>query len=194
MRTPTARLFVAVWPDENLRGEIAGVVGELKKADADIKWVSAENLHLTLKFLGEVETGKVEEIVSTLKSVRQKSFEMEVGNLGAIPNSRHPKTIFADVTSGGKPLQELAQAIGNTLEKTGFERDPRAFIPHVTLGRVKSPKNLQKYFLKMSEHKGQIFGKISVTRFYLVKSDIRPQGPAYTEIAEIPLENGGENE
>jgi len=168
-------------------------VKELKKSGADVKWVSAENLHLTLKFLGNVETGKIEGIVSALETVPRKMFEMEIGHLGVVPNMRQTKVIFADVISGRDGLENLAQAVDVAMDGLGFEPERHRFFPHLTLGRVRSPKNLQNLFLKMNEHNRRIFGKISVVGFCLVKSDIRPQGPIYTKIAEIRLKEGGVN-
>ncbi|MBI5177793.1 MAG: RNA 2',3'-cyclic phosphodiesterase [Nitrospinae bacterium] len=194
MGSESIRAFVSVNLDETLCGALGRVAADLKKTGADVKWVQPDNLHFTLKFLGEMENDSIEEIAAALRQTKQKKFDIEIGGLGAIPDTRRPRVIFADVVSGARELSALAEAVESALEPLGFEREARKFLPHLTLGRIKSQKGMEKLIQKMAMDKSSIFGKISVVRFSLMKSDLRPAGPIYTEIAEIPLNNGGGND
>jgi 2'-5' RNA ligase len=180
------RLFVAVEVDDQCRATLSGVIAELKKTGADVGWVNPANLHMTLKFLGDTAVGP-DKIASALKTVSAGKFEIELRGLDAFPSLKRPRVIFAEASEGASALKNLARLVETSLENIGFEPEAREFHPHLTIGRVKSDKATRGLVEKMVGHSGEIFGRISVNRFYLVKSDLRPSGPVYTKIAEIQL-------
>jgi len=178
---------MAVEISEPCRESLARFIGGIDKYGTSVKWVPAENLHVTLKFLGEsaVDTGG---IINALKTVRQEKFQAELRGLGCFPNLKHPKIIFAAVGEGASQLKTLASAVEDALEPLGFAKEERGFHPHITIGRVKCPgKTASKIAEKMIGQEGVIFGKFSVDRFCVMKSDLRPRGPVYTKIAELQL-------
>lgn len=181
-----SRLFVAVEINDECRAEVSRCIEGLKGAGADVGWVRPENLHITLKFLGS--TGmQFETILSALQPIAQRKFEMTLEGLGAFPNLNGPKVIFADVTEGREGLKTLASLLEKALAPLGFAEEGREFHPHLTIGRVRSPKNLKKLNEKMVGRERQMFGKISVVRFCLVKSELGANGPVYTNVGEIQL-------
>ena len=180
------RLFVAVDIGQDCRVALAQAMAKLKAAGADVKWIRRENLHVTLNFLGHTREDP-EKIAVALNSTRQKKYAMEIRGIGALPNLVRPRIIYAGITEGGQELGRTAQFVSTALEPLGCKGEVRAFLPHVTIGRVKSPKGTEKLAQKMSEQESENFGKIPVDGFLLMKSDLGPGGPVYTKLAEIPL-------
>ncbi|MBI3581264.1 MAG: RNA 2',3'-cyclic phosphodiesterase [Nitrospinae bacterium] len=181
------RLFVAVDVDEKCREAVARLVGALKTCGAGVKWVAADNLHYTLKFLGETELdpGK---IAGALKTVRPGKFDLELRGVGCFPNAKAPRVVYVGAGAGGESLKLLAEAVETSLEPLGFEREKRGFTSHLTIGRVKIPGKVSlKLAEKMNGQEGAIFGKFSVDRFFLMKSDLRSGGPVYSRMAEFQL-------
>jgi 2'-5' RNA ligase len=185
------RLFVAVDLDDKCREAVARLLGELKTCASDVKWVAADNLHYTLKFLGETEL-EPEKIAGALKNVRPEKFELELRGLGSFPNAKAPRVVYVGAGAGGETLKLLAEAVETSLEPLGFQREKRGFTSHPTIGRVKIPgKGNVKLAEKMNGQQGAIFGKFSVDRFFLMKSVLRSGGPVYSKMAEFQLKPGG---
>ncbi len=181
------RLFVAVDLDDKCSEAVARLVGALKTCAADVKWVAADKLHYTLKFLGETDL-EPEKIAKALKTVRTGKFELELRGLGCFPNSKAPRVVYVGTGAGGESLKLLAEAVETSLEPLGFEREKRGFTSHLTIGRVKIPGKVNlKLAEKMNGQEGAIFGKFSVDRFFLMQSDLRSGGPVYSKMGEFQL-------
>ena len=187
------RLFIAVNIKAETKNKIAGIQSALKKgpASADVKWIETENLHLTLKFLGEVEGDKQENLVS--EKLRQaiigiKKFEIDFEKIGVYPNETAPRVLWLGVGKGKEELASLANRIENSLSAIGFEKEKRPFSAHLTLGRFKSS---QKGREKISGIIGKMPSeKISdiVEAVYLMKSTLTPRGPIYEVVEKLQLE------
>lgn len=181
------RLFVSVDVDDKCRQAVARLVDALKTGAADVKWVAADNLHYTLKFLGETNL-EPEKIAGALKTVRTGKFELELRGLGCFPNAKSPRVVYVGAGAGGEFLKLLAEAVETSLEPLGFQREKRGFTSHLTVGRIKIPGKVSlKLAEKMNGQEGAIFGKFSVDRFFLMKSDLRSGGPVYSKMAEFQL-------
>jgi len=184
------RTFIAVEIPEFLREEFVQLQERLKKSDADVKWVEPENMHLTLKFLGDTEENKMEKISEILKRIAQetKQFEITFSDLGAFPNLNFPKVIWVGVDKGKKELAELATRIENGLLPLGFSKEKRTYSAHLTLGRIRSPKNKDK-LKKILEEKIEIKekGKFYLQKIVFFSSKLTPTGPIYTKLAEFPF-------
>ncbi len=133
------RLFIAVDLSEEQKSYLTDLQSELKSSLNNVKWVDVYALHITLKFLGEVETIPHEKLFSLLHQAVEKfrPFEFNLKRLGVFPNKSRPRVIWTGVDKGNERLIELSTRINQELKKEGFEEEKKAFIPHVTLGRIK---------------------------------------------------------
>ncbi len=183
-----ARLFIAVKMPPEVAQSLDAMIRQLAVAEAEVKWVKIKNLHLTLKFLGEVDESEIPSLIDGLQTVKSKKFTIEAGSIGLMPNIRRPRVIYADIVKGAEKLEKLAFFVEKVTISLGFEPESRKFLAHLTLGRFKGQTRLNKLLEKIDCAKGVIFGKVSVVEFYLIKSELRPEGPQYTELASIPLQ------
>jgi 2'-5' RNA ligase len=186
---PPLRLFVAVLLDKALQEGLTTVLKNLSPLDVPVKWLEPGNLHLTLCFLGDVPPNRVAEAKDKLKKVRQgvKSFEMQVGGLGAFPNLKKPTVLFAPVTLGREPLRALAIAMSKFLLGVGAKQKDREFNAHVTLGRAKGFKGAKTIIPKLEGKVPEVIGKMKVKSFALMQSELKPAGPIYTVLEQFPL-------
>ncbi|ABK14464.1 RNA 2',3'-cyclic phosphodiesterase [Methanothrix thermoacetophila] len=172
------RCFVAVdLPEEIKRG-----VPAIQQAFAmnGLKLVDPNLVHITLKFLGEVEERRVDDIVNALARVRFSPFQARITGVGAFPG-RSIRVIWLGATG---PFEELARAVDTALEPFGFERDKK-FSAHATLARVKDPSLSRILAERLSGVSEVDLGAFTVERFVLKKSTLTPRGPVYEDIAEF---------
>ena len=179
------RCFVAIECSnpEVVKG-ISEVQGVLAGSGADLKPVEAENIHLTLKFLGEIDEHMVDEVAEVVKGMRFDPFRFMVEEVGVFPNLGRPSTIWAGITDGVSDLAAVFEELDVKLSKLGFERERRRFQPHLTICRVRSGKNRDQLVEELLRVKGTVFGEVSVDRVVLKKSVLTPSGPIYTTLAE----------
>ncbi len=189
------RCFISINLPEKLKREIHDTTEELRRRKSDVKWVLAENLHITLKFLGEVSEDAVKELQRGLSSVAEKSnsFRMGLRGLGMFPDKRRPRVVWIDLidTDELKKLQEMVEKATITL---GFEKEDRPFSPHLTIGRVKSFMGMGYLLTAVEAIKDKDFGNIGVDAFSLMKSDLKPSGAQYTTLAEFHLKRRSDDQ
>ncbi len=188
------RTFVAIKLTPEIISNIGRVQEELKRTDAQVKWVEPDNIHLTLKFLGHVTPEELEKVKITTKETLGPfaPFEMSVASLGAFPKIKYPRVIWMGIDKGREKLKRMASRLEERLARIGFAKEKREFSPHLTLGRVKSPKGTERLIGALSLVKASNLGNMRVTKISIMKSELKPQGPIYTSLEEIVL--GGERE
>lgn len=177
------RAFIALELSEEIREELSRLQNELKKTGADVKWVAPENIHLTIKFLGDIEEDKIEQIKQILDSIssRTKAFGISLFKLGAFPSLSHPRVIWAGIDKGCAEVEKIASITGGELEKVGFQKEERPFSAHLTLGRVLSGKN--KDGLKQKVLSLVVQAKsCALKHVTLFRSKLTPRGAIYTPI------------
>ena len=159
--------------------------------EKSLKWVEPENLHLTLKFLGEIAADQLDEVkaalISSLKD--QPSFEIEIKGMGMYPNPRHPRVIWLGI-SGENGIKKVHAIIDRELAPLGFEPERRGFSPHLTLARVRPQTDrdtVEKIGTTLSQFNVDSLGKVSVENIHLFQSKLTPQGPIYTRLLSVPL-------
>lgn len=189
----TVRCFVAVFLHPSLHREIAAVQKRLSHSGADIKWVEPSNLHFTLQFLGEVETNRIPGIADALKECVSESygFELQLDSLGAFPHLQSPRVIWVGVNAGREHLRNLMSTVGEAMKMEGFARDSKGFSPHLTIGRVRSLRNLKPLLEKLNSGTS-VTGKMEVTEIHFTASELTPRGPIYSPIDVIPLRRPSE--
>lgn len=185
----TFRAFIAVEIDDQTKQKISELISNLKKSDADAKWITEDQIHLTLKFLGNICEGDVQKISDALSGVSNNfnSFMINFSGIGAFPNLNHPAVIWLGVDKGADYLKTLAEGIENELEKSGFAREAREFQPHLTLARIRSPKNMPE-LARLAKKTDFISGNdVQIDKLILFQSRLSPKGAVYTIILEKHL-------
>jgi RNA 2',3'-cyclic 3'-phosphodiesterase len=154
-------------------------------ADSNINWVEPESFHLTLKFLGDVESFYINSINMLLShlSSKHQPFNLHFNKLGFFGNILQPRVIWFNFRPSGE-LNLLQQSVDHTLNELGFEIENHAYKPHLTLGRVKRMKDNNE-FSQMVNSQPEYTGSIKIQRFQLIESVLKPSGPVYTTITEF---------
>lgn len=180
------RLFIAVEIPESVREKLTSFQGKIGNETAMIKWVETENIHLTLKFLGDVDESRVDSIKESLKSVKLEPFECSVKGFGVFPNEDYIKVMWAGI-GPEIPFRKLHEQIDKVLEPFGFEKDSR-FHPHVTIGRVRFVKDKKGLIDAINALKDVEIGhEFKIENFKLKKSTLTPEGPVYEDVAMFNL-------
>jgi 2'-5' RNA ligase len=190
------RTFIAIDLNNENKALLAKLQAELKHAQADIKWVDPDNIHLTLKFLGEVTEeyiGKVKESLDKA-TAGSKPFELSLSGIGAFPNLNYARVIWVGVEKGKKETEEIAKKIEEALCGLGFPKEGRPFAAHLTIGRVRSGKNKEALRDKITDcpclagRQGLLIADCQkVSSITLYQSQLTPQGPFYTPLHKVTL-------
>jgi 2'-5' RNA ligase len=183
------RSFLAIELPKPIIRKIEEVQGDLKTTHADVRWVSPEKIHLTLKFFGNIEESRIDPIFKSIeKPVRSTlPFSLKVRGIGAFPQMKNPRVIWMGLIQEGEVFPSLQRQIEAQLEKIGFQSEGRAFHPHLTLGRMKSGRGKGELVERMEKYKDEEFGDLQGDRVVLFKSDLKPSGPIYTALGEVKL-------
>jgi 2'-5' RNA ligase len=184
----TVRCFVAVFLDPSLHRQIATIQKRLSHSGADIKWVEPCNLHFTLQFLGDVETARIPSIADALRECVTDShgFELQLNSVGAFPHLQNPRVLWVGIGAGKGRLINLMSMVGEAMKMEGFPRDKKGFSPHLTIGRVRSLRNLKALLEKLNSNIN-VEGKMQVASIQFTASELTTRGPIYTPIDIIPL-------
>jgi 2'-5' RNA ligase len=168
---------------------MGGLIDVLKRHNADVKWVTPENLHLTLKFLGSTADNvlpRIGESLATLAS-SYRPFSMKVTGTGVFPRSRNPKVIWVGIESSDT-LAKMKRDIEKAMASFGYQEEDKEFRPHLTIGRVRSQRGMISTINALNTYEGKNFGTVPVDRIRLMKSELKPEGPEYTCLYDVPLE------
>ena len=178
------RTFIAIELNKGTHSELSSLQAVLKKSDADVKWIDPQIIHLTLKFLGNVDDKKIKDVQNLLNDVAKNfsPFVLSLKGIGAFPKLDYPRVIWVGVDEGKDEASQLAKELEDVLEKIGIPKEDREFHPHITLGRVKSPKNKDRLKSVIEATKFEPSSKIAVEHLTLFKSQLTPQGPIYTPL------------
>lgn len=183
-----ARLFIAVTLSEAAKRWLAGVKEELSPFCRNVKWVEAENYHLTLKFLGETSSEQLPGIRQVLaECARFKPPAVGFQGAGVFPGFRQARVIWAGVTGGVDALAGVAAYLDERLAGLGFVSETRGFRPHLTLGRFRVPADLTPYRAQVLAAGRSSFGPFPITSVHLMESQLTREGPRYTELAKSSL-------
>lgn len=157
----------------------------LLKTGADLKTVEPQNIHMTIRFLGDIQPSMVEKVFDEMKSVQFVPFDVRIHGLGAFPNVRYSRVVWAGITEGADQLKNIFAQLEPRLRSLGFTPDSKGFSPHLTIARVKSGRNkaeLAEFIVKNSDYD---FGFVRAECLKLKKSDLTPKGPIYSTLREV---------
>lgn len=182
------RCFIAVELSDELKKTIDACIERLKQTGADVKWVSAKNLHLTLKFLGSTPEELLTEINKKLSSIAKlhDRFTSRIFGAGVFPNIKQPRVIWLGIKDADEMIK-LQKDADESMAELGFKKEDREFNPHLTIGRVRAPKNKDMLIKELATLKEVDFGKIEVQNITLMKSELKPGGAEYFRLNEILL-------
>jgi len=186
------RLFVALEIPDQVRDGFAALIAELRGADSSFsksraRWVRPENLHVTLKFIGHVDTGKLDAIRAALAEVRLDSpVELRFRGLGFFPNGKRPRVFWAGIEASPN-LAPLAGEIEARLAKVGISGEAREFAPHLTLARFEPPGISDGLSAIAQENVSREFGAVRTGEFHLFESKTKPSGAEYARLQSFPL-------
>ena len=181
----SVRCFVAVecGSDEVLRG-FREAEERLRRTGADLKFVEPENVHLTLKFLGEVPEARAREVAQVVEATGFSPFSFRVEEVGVFPSLSRPNVVWAGITEGVSDLAAVFEGLDAGLARLGFERERRRFSPHLTICRVRGGRNRDRLAEEVAAMADMVFGSVNVDRVVLKRSVLTPRGPVYSDLAE----------
>jgi len=175
------RLFVAIEISPEVRAALAALLKELRAIAPRAKWVRPENLHITLKFLGETDSSKLAAIrnaLSTIRSSQAATFRFR--GLGCFPNAKRARVLWVGMEASPN-LPPLAAEIDQAMHKLGFPLEDRPFTPHLTLARFQPP-GLPPELAATQESVPREFGSLTAGEFHLIESKLKPAGAEYTSL------------
>lgn len=183
------RSFVAINLNDEVRASLEKVEDELRKTGANVRWVPPKNFHLTLLFLGHVEQEKLPDIMEAIRNavLGIKPFDIEFAGVSGLPRLDKPRVIYVDVKDPTGSLTLLNKEIYEAMKPFGIKLEDRKYIPHMTVGRVITPKNIMPLIETAKRLAGQSFGILHVSTVELMLSDLQPNGPVYTVAGKADL-------
>jgi len=190
----TVRTFVAVELNPEVRRRAEELIEQLAAAGADVKWVETHNLHLTVKFLGDVRLQETPAVCKAVEAAAAKvePFELEIRGAGAFPTARRPRTVWLGAGDGQEPMAVLHKHLETALGKLGFRKEQRRFHPHLTIGRVRRGGPAVAELGKLLEQNADFdAGRISVAGVVVFSSQLGREGPTYEALGRAKLGGGG---
>jgi 2'-5' RNA ligase len=189
------RSFIAIKIPEEIQSAVARSITPLQKKLPKplVRWVAPENVHLTLKFLGDVSSANIDILAESLKveASNHEIFSMAAGSLGVFPNAHRARVIWIGL-EGSTSLKMLVRGVETVAERLGYPAEERPFSPHLTIGRVGqniSAMDLQRISTALGEMNVGSLGLVQVDAIHIYKSDLLPTGSVYTELFRLKLKS-----
>lgn len=186
------RAFIAIEIPEEIKREIAGQTAGLRKmVGRGVRWATPDNIHLTLKFLGDLSLANIDFLAQALKTEVEQHlpFEIDVEGLGAFPNVRRPRIIWIGLKASAD-LARLQHNLETATARLGYIGDNKPFSPHLTVGRIReqlSSDETQALSRALENAKVGVLGKFAVKSVHLFQSELKPGGPIYTCLSTAVL-------
>jgi len=185
------RLFIALDLPNEVRQNARDLIARLKPACRSANWVRPEAMHITLKFIGEVNADRVADILAALAPIRStEPADIQFRGLRFIPNERRPRVLWCGVAASPN-LAEFAASLDRALVPLGIPRESRDFVPHLTLARFKADRgargDLDVLLRAARELKSYDFGQTRETGFHLIESILKPGGAEYRRVETFSI-------
>lgn len=183
----TIRAFIAIDLPEKVRLFLAEIQETLRSYGLSIKWIRPQNIHLTLKFLGDTDTARIAKIIAAMTSAAKDcpGVSLAAKNVGVFPDLKRPRVIWAGVNGQLEALEDLQRTLDDQLADLGFPRDRRTFSAHLTLGRVKGKIVSARLKAAIEKSEGFESEPFDADRIVLFKSELRPAGAVYTQVHQV---------
>jgi len=183
------RAFVAIELPAPVRDAVADVMGELRRAQADVAWVRPENLHVTMRFLGEMTDEQRQMLADVLARIAGnfQPIPIALSGLGAFPSISAPRVVWVGISQGQDPLVQLAGQLEDAVVALGMPRDTRRFTAHVTLGRVRTPRHRAQLVASLRDLTWTPPGPFIADHLTLFQSQLTSSGAIYTPVFTAPF-------
>jgi 2'-5' RNA ligase len=171
-----------------ITSKLATLKSDLDELNCRIRYVAPENLHLTLKFLGDIDEELVPAIQTEAEKITFPEFTLKFQGVGCLPGFHYINAIYIGVIEGKEALAAVAKAIDGLSDTFGFRKEKRAFKAHLTIGRVKRVTNRAALVDVIKAHAEDYFDEMTVSEFVLKQSVLTKQGPIYTNLFTVPAQ------
>ena len=171
--------------DQTILRRLAKAQAMLANTGADLKQVKPQNIHLTVRFLGDIHPPMVDAIHEEMKQISFAPFQIELRGLGAFPKLSYPRVVWAGIRQGVEELKDVFEQLEPRLRGLGFKPDNKGFSPHLTIARVRTGRNKIRLAELVRELEDYEFGTVKAECLRLKKSDLTPRGPIYTNLREV---------
>ena len=182
----TVRAFLSIdIEDQSLLSQIHNIQQQLDLTAAKMKIVKSENIHFTLRFLGDTPLTILDQIHTCLDGIEINPFEIEVVGVGAFPNKRHPRIIWIGVAHNASKILDLKNEIDSSLIELDYQPERRKYTPHATIARVRHVKDSKRIADNLESLANEVIGAMSITKIKMMKSTLTPTGPIYETLWHI---------
>ncbi|MBN1682226.1 RNA 2',3'-cyclic phosphodiesterase [Candidatus Bathyarchaeota archaeon] len=182
------RCFISIDIDDPvIKRRLADIQNILQASEADIKNVESENIHITLRFLGEITSDRTESVSSLLKKISFSPFKLIFEGIGVFPNLNRPNVVWTGISGDMQELMKVFSELEKGLKNLGFEPERRGFQPHLTLCRVRSGRNRAQLAEAITLLGDSYIGEMVVEHIRLKKSVLTRDGPIYSTLSESTL-------
>lgn len=171
--------------NDTVLNRLAAVQNLLVQTGADLKLVEPRNIHITVRFLGDITPNMAEKIFEEMKKIQFAPFNVCISGLGAFPDLRYPRVVWAGMTEGADQAKNVFSQLEPRLRGLGFTPDSKGFSPHLTIARVKSGKNKAQLAEFVTKNASYDFGSVKAECLRLKKSELTPKGPIYSTLKEF---------
>jgi 2'-5' RNA ligase len=182
----TVRSFIAFdINNKEILKRLAEAQAKLAKTGADLRLVDTQNIHVTMRFLGDVQPKTVKKIHGEMKQVAFSPFDVEIRGVGAFPSTKYARVVWAGIQQGADELRNVFNQLEPRLRKLGFRPDSKGFSPHITVARVRTGRNKAELARCIDELADHEFGILRADCLKLKKSLLTPRGPIYSTLEEV---------
>lgn len=183
------RVFIAVPLPADLKAKLVALQQEFRRLRLEATWVREAGFHITLKFLGEVDSSLIGTIISCMTAAAQHHhpFTLALAGMGVFPQASSPRVLWVGVQDVTGTLSQIQQKLDAQLSQIGFSSEARVFAPHLTLARLKRVSRRGEFLVALKAHREAVLGQLSVDRIELVESQLHPSGARYSLVNAVHL-------
>lgn len=183
------RVFIAIPLPVDLKAKLVALQQEFRSAGLEAAWVREAGFHLTLKFLGEVDSTQIASIISCMVATAQHChpFSLSLAGVGVFPHESNPRVLWVGARDVTRDLQHLQRTLDARLMQVGFPAETRPFTPHLTLARVKRVIRRGELLATVKAHHETVLGQIDVDQMELIESQLNPTGARYSIVYAAPF-------
>ncbi|MBS7649312.1 RNA 2',3'-cyclic phosphodiesterase [Candidatus Bathyarchaeota archaeon] len=171
--------------DSNVIKNLERIQSVLLETGADLKLVKPENIHITVRFLGEIPSFMIDRVYGEMNKVTFSPFDIEIKGLGVFPNMRHINVVWAGIRKGANELRNIYYQLEPNLQALGLKPDDKGFSPHLTIARVRTGRKRDELAKMIRDFENYDFGIVKARCLRLKKSVLTPQGPIYSNLREV---------
>ncbi len=186
------RSFIAINLPDQIKNSLTTIQDDLRKSGADVSWVARNNIHLTLRFLGDINDTQSKAITQILNEIAAQTrvFTMDLSGIGAFPSVISPRVIWIGIAADNQEIKKIAQLLEPRIQTVGIAAEKKEFNAHITLGRVRSDLNrvhLTNAIKELQACPEAAKQAVAITTITLIQSTLTPRGPIYETLAAASL-------